>query len=91
MQEKDILLHILERFETLENTLVASEEYLASIRYLMETQDTQFFAQRMYLTTAGSNGKLVDEYNDIGKDTRCLVPDSKLMCLELLRNEWIEN
>ncbi len=69
MQEKDILLHILERFETLENTLVASEEYLASIRYLEETEDTQFFAQRMYLTTAGS----------------------KLICLELLRNEWIEN
>ncbi len=93
--EKDIFIKIIERFEKLENKpdryQIASEEFLASLRDLKEKRESQLITDRLVLTLAGSKGDLTDEYNNKGKDARCLVMDSKLICLEILRNEWIEN
>lgn len=90
-REKDIFLKIVERFEKFKGKStryqIASEEYLASLR----ENEPQLVTDRLVLTLAGSKGNLVDEYNNKGKNTMCLKNKSKLVCLEILRNEWVEH
>ena len=85
------MLKIIERFERLENKAdryqVASEEYLASLRNLTRTRKSLLVTKRLVLALAGSRGDLVDEYNIKGRNIKCLVKESKLTYVELLRNE----
>ena len=89
------MLKIIERFEKVENKAdryqIASEEYLASLRDLTGTRGSQLVTKRLILTLAGSKGDLIDDYNNQGKNTRCLMKESKLTCLEVLRNECVGN
>ena len=89
------MLRIIERFEKLENRddryKIASEEYLASLRDLTGTKKSQLVTKRLVLALAGSRGDLVDEYNNQGRNAECLAKESKLTCLEVLRNECIKN
>ena len=70
---------------------IASEEYLASLRDLTGTRGSQLVTKRLILTLAGSKGDLIDDYNNQGKNTRCLMKESKFTCLEVLRNECVGN
>jgi len=56
-----------------------------------KSRKSQIFMERMILTIAGAKGSLADEYNTKGKDTRCLVKESRFICLEVLRNECLGN
>ena len=61
------------------------------MRDITGTRKSQLVTKRLVLALAGSKGDLVDDYNNIGKNTRCLIKESKLTCLEVLRNECVGN
>ena len=55
---------------------------------MRDPEETRIITERLVLALAGSKGDLIDEYNSEGKNAKCLAPDSKLMCVELLSGEW---
>jgi len=70
---------------------VACEELMTSMRFLKDTKDSQFVMRRMLLIIASLKDSPDDEYNNIGENGQCLMHDSKLKCLEILKNEFNVN
>lgn len=70
---------------------LACEELLTTMKFLEKTGDSQFVMNRMLLIISSLNEYPADGYNNIGDDAQCLMQDSKLRFLEILRNEFIPN